>query len=1214
MWIGESSLHGKSSTPIAIICCCLLVFMAINMHADTSEIGLPYIQNYTPSDYRAHFQNWAIAQDKDGLIYVANNDGLLVYDGVNWRKFLDDGNFFAFRSLVLGPENRMYVGTANDFGFLEYDSLGQPRLVSFLPHADEKHRKFNDVWYTLATDNAVYYMTHFIIFIWQNESLTTIECGERRNYFHTAFEVDGEVYVRQDNKGLFRITDGQLDPVPGGEIFADRSLQMMERYDNNTLLLSTASIGFYLMDAAGIRPFASEALKFTEKNQLYSSTRLSNGNYVLGTRRGGMAVIDRAGNMLAQIDNRNGLQDNSVWGVFEDQQGNVWAALNNGISKLEVNSPLTHFGDAAGQIGVIERIRRVDGKLYLATNLGTFYINSDAGNEQFQRVKGIDEFTWTLFRDDNTLLAGTHNFIFEVRDGVAQSIKGDWQAVFDLTAAHNNADMLWVAQRRGIATLYRQPNGRWKAGPKVEDADIKAYEIVSPEAGLLWIEAGDPGITRVEIENPESMPEVLSAKSVAVFDTVHGLPTGRIFPILSGEQMRFATEQGLYKFDRANERFLKLSDDMPAATWRYLGNEDPFGRLWISRSGAEDVDEQLLIGHLRDDKTYQWDAETLSRIRGVSIINTIYTEPDSITWIASSGGLMRFDGRQRELPAATGRALIRRIIVNNDSTIQLGPASASQAEFSYSNNTLRFEFALPAFSPEGENQFQTKLDGYQAEWSDWGSEAWRDFTWLEEGDYVFRVRGRDVRNQKREEARFAITILPPWYRSTWAWIVWGLLLAALIYGIVRLAMKLATERARELSKLREAELVAQKNSELGRKNETLKELLQELRSAQAKVLVSENRFRAVAQSANDAIITVDQEGKISYLNGRAADLFGLPENDGMGNSLTSLLPSHYHRIFRKRLRQIVADNDNKLAAEPVEMAGLRQDGEEFPIELTLARWSTQEGVFITGIIRDITQRKAEQNAIREALDQLEAEDKRKSEELEKARQLQLAMLPAQIPQVDGLEIDAYMETAIEVGGDYYDLHVDESGSLTAIVGDATGHGSESGMLVAATKSLLASLLKLEALDEIFKQANRVFRSLNLPRVYMALQMVRIIDKKVQVCSAGMPPLYIYRAKTGEVEEILIKAMPLGGFANFPYQMRETSIETGDVLVLMSDGFPERFNAMREQFEFENVAPTLAAVAEKSPSDIIQHLVQAGNDWAAGFPQNDDVTFVVIKVC
>jgi len=296
-----------------------------------------------------------------------------------------------------------------------------------------------------------------------------------------------------------------------------------------------------------------------------------------------------------------------------------------------------------------------------------------------------------------------------------------------------------------------------------------------------------------------------------------------------------------------------------------------------------------------------------------------------------------------------------------------------------------------------------------------------------------------------------------------------------------------------------------------------------------------------------------------------------------------------------------------------EVYGLHKTGSEFPIELTIAEWTTDEGEFVTGIIRDISMRRAEQEAKEKALAQLEEENRRKTEELQKACDLQHSMLPKEIPQTDQLEISTYMRTAIEVGGDYYDFHTTENGELTAIIGDATGHGLEAGMMVASTKSLLTSLAWENSLITIFEQANQVFKNLNLRNMYMALQMVKINEYKLEICSAGMPPVLIYRTGSKTVEEIIIKAMPLGIFNNVSFQMETTEVKRGDTILLMSDGFAERFNEKKDIIGFDETNEIFKDVADKTPDEIITHLVSMADKWANGEPQNDDITFVVIKV-
>lgn len=137
--------------------------------------------------------------------------------------------------------------------------------------------------------------------------------------------------------------------------------------------------------------------------------------------------------------------------------------------------------------------------------------------------------------------------------------------------------------------------------------------------------------------------------------------------------------------------------------------------------------------------------------------------------------------------------------------------------------------------------------------------------------------------------------------------------------------------------------------------------------------------------------------------------------------------------------------------------------------------------------------------------------------------------------------------------------------------------------------------------------------MNLRQIYMTLLLVRINGPRLSICGAGMPPVLIHHAATQQVEEIDLKGMPLGSVPEFPYEQRELALAPGDVILLMSDGFTERFNPRDETLGYELAKTLLAEVAPQSPQDIIQRFVQAGEAWADGEPQNDDVTFVVVKV-
>ncbi|HZS05211.1 MAG TPA: SpoIIE family protein phosphatase [Blastocatellia bacterium] len=245
--------------------------------------------------------------------------------------------------------------------------------------------------------------------------------------------------------------------------------------------------------------------------------------------------------------------------------------------------------------------------------------------------------------------------------------------------------------------------------------------------------------------------------------------------------------------------------------------------------------------------------------------------------------------------------------------------------------------------------------------------------------------------------------------------------------------------------------------------------------------------------------------------------------------------------------------------------------------------------------------------------ELEALNEQRARELEEARQLQLSMLPKTVPQLPDLEVAAYMKTAAEVGGDYYDFHLADDGALTIAVGDATGHGLKAGTVVTATKSLFNNLAAAPDLIWIFQQSSSALKRMNLRALYMAITMLRLRGRQLTVCSAGMPPVLIYHARTRAVEEVMLRGMPLGSVMSYPWRQQEVSLADGDIVLVMSDGFPERFNHAREMLDDAPAREVLAAAAHQSPQEIINRLVRVGDEWGGARPQDDDITFVVLKV-
>lgn len=244
---------------------------------------------------------------------------------------------------------------------------------------------------------------------------------------------------------------------------------------------------------------------------------------------------------------------------------------------------------------------------------------------------------------------------------------------------------------------------------------------------------------------------------------------------------------------------------------------------------------------------------------------------------------------------------------------------------------------------------------------------------------------------------------------------------------------------------------------------------------------------------------------------------------------------------------------------------------------------------------------------------IEIENERKTKELEEARQLQLSMLPKVLPKLPHLEISAFMRTATEVGGDYYDFILQDGGLLNIGFGDATGHGLQAGTMVTLMKGFFTTnAAKLGILD-FMSHCSDMIREVKLGRILMSFTLLRIKDCRLELTNAGMPPVYYYNRLTKNIEEILIQGMPLGAMKKSSYQMMEKELSSGDVLLLLTDGLPEQMNSNEEMFDYSRVKEHFKEFAENEPDVIIEKLVATGDAWMGNAKQIDDITMIVIKV-
>lgn len=248
---------------------------------------------------------------------------------------------------------------------------------------------------------------------------------------------------------------------------------------------------------------------------------------------------------------------------------------------------------------------------------------------------------------------------------------------------------------------------------------------------------------------------------------------------------------------------------------------------------------------------------------------------------------------------------------------------------------------------------------------------------------------------------------------------------------------------------------------------------------------------------------------------------------------------------------------------------------------------------------------------REHIQRKKMEERRKNSELKAAQDLQKSMLPKEYPKRKDLAIHAFIRASTEVGGDYYDFFEQEDGTLFVVCGDATGHGTTSGMMVSITKAGLNGI-EPKMPNLILGQLNKVIKRVDLGVLRMSLNIAKFDSDHMYLASAAMPPMYHFVAKTGLVEEIQQINLPLGGLKNETFDLITRPFEEGDVLVQLSDGIPEAPNLGGEMFDYEALAALIQQHGHASIQDLHAAIMEAVDAWLGGQHNPDDITLVITK--
>tara|TARA_B100000508_G_scaffold141074_1_gene145949 strand:- start:2293 stop:4827 length:2535 start_codon:yes stop_codon:yes gene_type:complete len=760
-----------------------LLFISCFAFAGVSQKpGVPLITNYEPSDYVASPQNWGVTQMESGEMLFANDFGLLIYNGRQWKTIEEEVGFNS--KSILKKGSSIYLGCENNVFRIKTDSGGSLIFKSILPSLPDSIAEFGMVDGLLSVGNQIAFHSKNFLFILNDDEF---EYAYTENNIISIFSVKGQIYASVEDRGLLRLENELLVPILGYQNFLDnRPISMVQVKGGINVLTENNGSYFIEIDTYGyerkVTKIETEIDLLFENKKLARYFKINDQLQGVSTENSGLYLVKNWKTIEYHLDIDNGLIDEYVHDVSIDRFGSLWLALNNGISKVDISYPIQVFDNRSGLEGMVESMVLHENQVYAATHSGVYSLKN--GANKFTEALPIQAWDLLSFSSDagSKLLVATNEDISEyTSSGQLKTIVEcyPWK-LYQPTKPKNT---VLIGTDPGL-TAIKWEGEKWVVGHESPEVLSEIGNFCEDKNGIwMGTRGSEPYLLAGLSWNNDS---TIFGESTSFDRSSTEIGDGEVNTFKWKGEVLFGTSSGIFQHN--NGKFQLNTSitglDSLALVHRAYNWKDQ--ELWAIAY----TNGQFQYGFA--DQNNNWNYRLFSPI-AKDIVHSILPDQDNDMLFGGAGGIYKYNKGEPFDIEQSYNCILNKVTVLEDSLIHngfwqdtSGLFSTNQPEwaiprFHYKVNAIAFEYSSVTFGDEEDISYSYWLEGNDKRWSKWTKEHKKEYTNLPPGNYRFKVKAINVLGTESQIAEYRFTVLKPWFQSPWYYGAQTAVLALLVF-------------------------------------------------------------------------------------------------------------------------------------------------------------------------------------------------------------------------------------------------------------------------------------------------------------------------------------------------------------------------------------------------------------------------------------------------